>query len=680
MVDSTAAYERDPGAQSYSPPRGDRPLGERGSHATNRPADGLEGASPEHAAALLAMGAVNQAAGRYSEAEELFRKALDIGERSLGPDNPALIAALTSLASACVMCGKFDDALQVATRVATLSDNRLAEPEPDVVILITDLARLCLKQSAHSVAEPLLLRLLAMKRSKGEDHPEVATVLASLATVRQALGRHESAEQLWRRVLEIRERTLAPNHFALAIALEHLAEACEARGKIGEALQLFQRAQTIRDLTLGAGHPSLQISRDRIADLQLQAGESLDTPNDPPATALDKYRLLAPSNDEGSQSMVSALPPLRERPAAARKGTAKIIERDRVVRQEPIVRQEAIVRQEPIVWQEPIVRQEPIIEEIAPPTPERSLADMAPPDAQPAAAESAPYRDLILSIQQEMEEEEIDRIATSGTGFFASIGPALRERQRATLIGVGVLALVGILATVSRAWTDSGQSATSVEAAVQPGRLVSPPGVDASGTGFIPANGPAAAPAAAAAAGTPVTASRIRLADQKPAAKKPTETRPEPPRITIPKVSSALTAGFDSVVRARSGEGTAVGDQFSVQPPPLAAAAKRIAFEGDDPTNLAQRAQLIGSLPVPRYPAQLRGETQGEVRVRVDVDTMGRPVMSSASVVSSPNSMLSAAVLKVIPNIRFEPARSGGPDSKRIADVVQLTFQFRPTN
>jgi TonB family protein len=177
-----------------------------------------------------------------------------------------------------------------------------------------------------------------------------------------------------------------------------------------------------------------------------------------------------------------------------------------------------------------------------------------------------------------------------------------------------------------------------------------------------------------------VTASRIRLADQKPAAKKPTETRTEPPRINIPTVSSALAAGFDSVVRARSGSEGAVTDQFPVQPPPLAATSQRIAFERDDANNMAQRAQLIGSLPVPRYPAQLRGEVQGEVRVRVDVDSMGRPVMSSASVVSSPNPMLSAAVLKVIPNIRFEPARSGGPDSKRIADVVQLTFQFRPTN
>jgi len=423
MVDSTASFERDAELPSYSPVNGGRPGGQRGSHATNQPSDGLEGAGPEHASALLAMGAAKQAAGDYSEAEELFRKALEIGERFLGTDNAALIPALTSLASARVMCGKLAEAQQLAKRAVTVSENGLVENEPEVAILINDLARLCLKQSAHGVAEPLLLRLLEMKRSKGEDHPEVGTVLASLAAVRHALGRHESAEQLWRRVLEIRERTLAPNHFGLATALEHLAETCAARGKIGEALQLFQRAQNIRELTLGAGHPSLRISRDRIADLQLQAGESLDTAHDAPSPAPDKLRLLAANSGVASQRLVPAPPPpARERPDAPRKGSAWVVER------------------------------EPVIEAIAPPPPPPapSVADVAPAAAEagPAAAEPVSYRDVILSIQQEMEEEEeeeeeeADATTAWAPGFFASVGVAVKERQQAALIGVGVLALL----------------------------------------------------------------------------------------------------------------------------------------------------------------------------------------------------------------------------------------------
>ena len=611
MVDSTAAYERDSGPATYVPITGAGPVGDRAPRAGSPQPDDLDGAGPEHASALL------------------------------------------NLASASVMSGKLDDAQQLAVRAVAISERGPAENDPDVAILINDLARLCLKESAHAVAEPLLLRLLEMKRSKGEDHPEVGTVLASLATVRHALGRHESAEQLWRRVLEIRERTLAPNHFSLAIALEHLAEACAARGKIVEALQLFQRAQTIRELTLGVGHPSLRVARDRIADLQLQAGESLDAGHEAPVPVQtpEKYRLLAVNNPAEKHSMV-APPQARERSTASRKGTARVIEPE-------------------------------LKEEIAPPPPPPPappVLNMAGSGARSSTTESVPYRDLILSMQQEMEDDaDIDTTAPARAGFAATLMAEVKQRQKATVIVVGVVATLAILATASRAWTEQEPPTIGGEASLASvGSTTAPATSDASTRSAVAANGASNSPAIAAAAATPVTASRIRLADQRPAGKKPTESRPEQqPRIAIPKVSSALTAGFDSVVRARSASGSTEGDPF-VQLASAVATPQRMTFERDEAVNQAQRAQLIGSLPVPRYPSQLV-DVQGEVRVRFDVDATGRPVMSTVSVLSSPNAILTGAVLKVIPTIRFEPARSGGRDSKAVGDVVQLGFQFRPT-
>jgi len=84
---------------------------------------------------------------------------------------------------------------------------------------------------------------------------------------------------------------------------------------------------------------------------------------------------------------------------------------------------------------------------------------------------------------------------------------------------------------------------------------------------------------------------------------------------------------------------------------------------------------LIGDLPTPRVPDQV-ADVEGEVRVRFNVDTDGRPMMSTFSVVNSPNPLLTNAVRKVIPGMRFEPARTGGADSRAIVDVVQIGFQF----
>jgi len=94
--------------------------------------------------------------------------------------------------------------------------------------------------------------------------------------------------------------------------------------------------------------------------------------------------------------------------------------------------------------------------------------------------------------------------------------------------------------------------------------------------------------------------------------------------------------------------------------------------------NAPQRAQLIGTLPTPRYPAQL-GNVEGEVRVRFQVDSLGRPVTSTISVVRSSNSLFTAATLKVIPELRFVPARTGGSQSIPVSDVVQIGFQFKPS-
>ena len=126
-------------------------------------------------------------------AEMLYRQALAAGEQALGVAEISLLPAITGLATALILRGDFDEAETAVTRAINLGE-QLGVDHPDFVILLNDLSRLFLKQSAHRYAEPLLQRLLEIKRAKGEEHPEVATVLASLASVRQVLGRYEEAE------------------------------------------------------------------------------------------------------------------------------------------------------------------------------------------------------------------------------------------------------------------------------------------------------------------------------------------------------------------------------------------------------------------------------------------------------------------------------------------------------
>jgi TonB family protein len=558
------------------------------------------GDSPlELAQALIRLGTLRQQKESYADAEVLFAKAVDVSEQILGSDHIDLVPALTSLGAVRVRRGSPEAAEPLLNRAVAISERYLGQGHPDLVILVTDLSRLCLKNGAYSLAEPLLQRLLKMKRSKGEDHPEVATVLASLAVVHESRGKHESAEGLWRRVLDIRQRTLSPNHFAHAVALEHLADVCAARGKIAEALQLFQRARSIREATLGSSHPSLRVIRERVADLELQASElsteSYDTP------------VFAPQ---------SAPPPVFER-------------------------------------------------EVTPPKPEIS----ASLEAEREAAAFA-YRAALLERRHDALDADDDEQSTSApVQVLEATWAFLRKQYREVLTVAGVLAFLLItLAVNSRASVATDQASAEIPAATS----VSAPTL-------LP--GPPVAIAQTKIA-TPDTSflvresasSRSRPVEQH-RSEKPTERKTPQASISIPTLSPLMMTRFDSIFGA-AGAAARVPGEVSIKAPPASIATSRPDFNFTEPsTPQRTRARLIGALPTPRYPDQLIG-VEGEVEVRFNVDTTGRPVMSTFSVVSSPELLFTEAVRKAIIGMRFEPARSGGPKSTAVVDAVDVRFVF----
>jgi outer membrane biosynthesis protein TonB len=98
-------------------------------------------------------------------------------------------------------------------------------------------------------------------------------------------------------------------------------------------------------------------------------------------------------------------------------------------------------------------------------------------------------------------------------------------------------------------------------------------------------------------------------------------------------------------------------------------------LEPDQPVQ-RQRARLIGAMPQPVVPRELAGRN-GDVTVRFNVDTEGRPVMSSLTVLKTSSPLLTEAVRNVIPEMRFEPARTGGLDSQPATDIFEVAFRFR---
>src|SRR5688500_8235708 len=181
MTESTASYEQHIEAARLAHGRGDRAGTEQALRAAVRAAEGLADGHLKLVAALIKLGELKHAEGSHDEAEAHFRRALDIGEQVLGGDDLALVPPLTSLGALRISRGNPEAAEPLLTRALAISERSLGRDHPDLVVLLNDLSRHYLKQSAYAFAEPLLIQLYSIKRAKGEDHPEVATVLASLA-------------------------------------------------------------------------------------------------------------------------------------------------------------------------------------------------------------------------------------------------------------------------------------------------------------------------------------------------------------------------------------------------------------------------------------------------------------------------------------------------------------------
>ena len=606
MADSGTGLERVIDVPAYSPITS----GDRVPDRTPRSIAPLADSAQPELASLIKLGTLKLETGDDAEAEKSFRKALDLADRTLGPEHP------------------------------------------EVVILLTDLTRFYLKKSAHAAAEPLLLRLLEMKRVKGEDHPEFATVLASLANVRQALGSHESAEQLLRRVLEIRERTLAPNHFAIASALEHLGDACAARGKISEALDVFQRAVSIRERTLGPEHPSLRVVRERIADLELQASEGSLDPLGGLASAIspEKYRLTSGE----PLTLPAPASPVREKAPPT------------PVKKQPVI----IPFADRTVWVE--TPDPPATPAVA----ASAIAATSTAMETVPSADALPYRDILESVREELENQP-NTFGERSAEVFGAVAAFLGKKQVMGGVATVALALV-LVAAITSARASGGASQTNSPAAT----ASQPPAARVSSVTptTAAATDPASAAAIFAAGAVKTEPTRPRVVEEKPSASKKapdkkTESRAETKGVAIPSLSSSIMSRLDSVASTAANAPTRATDAFAMP----AAPTRSTATFSDDQSSAPTRARLIGDLPTPRVPNQV-ADVEGEVRVKFSVDAQGNPVMSTFEVVHSPNPLLTTAVRKVIPAMRFEPARSGGSDSRAITDVVQVGFQFARSN
>jgi tetratricopeptide (TPR) repeat protein len=223
---------------------------------------------------LNSFGLFEASQGRYSAAEPLFRRALELRERVLGAEHPDTLTSVNNLAQLLSSKGDYEAAEPLLRRALGALQRVLGSDHPNTIGSTNNLALLLVNQGNYKAAEPLLRRALEEEELVlGADHPDTLNGVNNLAQLLANRGDYGAAEPLFRRALEAMERVLGAEHPSTLTSLNNLALLLMNKGDFATAEPLFRRALGAMDRVLGGEHPLTLKGVNNLAQLLTNRGD-----------------------------------------------------------------------------------------------------------------------------------------------------------------------------------------------------------------------------------------------------------------------------------------------------------------------------------------------------------------------------------------------------------------------
>jgi CHAT domain-containing protein/Tfp pilus assembly protein PilF len=149
----------------------------------------------------------------------------------------------------------------------------LGEQHPDYAVSLNSLAALYHAMGDYARAEPLYRQAREIRRKVlGEQHPDYAESLSNLAALYRETADFAQAESLYRQALEI-HRVLGEQHPDYATSLSSLASLYGEMRDYARAEPLFRQALEILRQVVGEQHPDYALSLNNSAALYYMMGD-----------------------------------------------------------------------------------------------------------------------------------------------------------------------------------------------------------------------------------------------------------------------------------------------------------------------------------------------------------------------------------------------------------------------
>jgi CHAT domain-containing protein/tetratricopeptide (TPR) repeat protein len=217
---------------------------------------------PLTATGLSNLGNVRYLQGKFPDAEAAHRKALAIREKVLGGGHPDTATSLNNLANVLFEQGKDERSSGAEQRARALAGERiqavseveglyrramaiqersLGPEHPALANTLNNFAAMLDQQGKFTESEPLQRRALAIfEKSLGPLHPDTAATLTTLAVSLDRQGKIVESEQVYLRAVETSRN--AGNPRTLLLNSSRLGFALAKRGRYREALPYYRES------------------------------------------------------------------------------------------------------------------------------------------------------------------------------------------------------------------------------------------------------------------------------------------------------------------------------------------------------------------------------------------------------------------------------------------------------
>ncbi|MBS1808747.1 MAG: CHAT domain-containing protein [Acidobacteria bacterium] len=224
--------------------------------------------------------------GKPEKAISLAQRVVEVREDLLEAERPGLVAAdfITALNLLARLYSDLNraEAEETYLKALTISE-KFPVPDPIIASTLAGIADLYFNKGMLTNAEPLLLRLLALReQTLGKEHPETAKAAYQLGDLYYLKGAYPKAQSYHERALTIREKRLNPQSLAVATSLNRVAIVYLARSdsqssfspeesqKLDLAGPYAKRALAITHQLALTAHPETGLSLLVLGELELR--------------------------------------------------------------------------------------------------------------------------------------------------------------------------------------------------------------------------------------------------------------------------------------------------------------------------------------------------------------------------------------------------------------------------